>query len=72
MPRSFLLNLYSKLSFNEIMTSDQNLTTINQKERYGRTPIMDAILRNAVNCFKLLLAHHEFDLDTRNITVTGV
>ena len=44
----------------------QDLTTINQKERYGLTPIMRAIYRNAVNCFNLLLAHPEVDLDTRD------
>ena len=44
----------------------QDLTTINQKELYGRTPIMEAIYWNSVNCFNLLLAHPELDLDTRD------
>ena len=44
----------------------QNLTTINQKDNHGWTPIMDAVEYNAVNCFNLLLAHPEVDLDTRD------
>merc|ERR1719220_2707982 len=45
----------------------QELTTINQKDNNnGRTPIMKAIEYNAVNCFNLLLAHPEVDLDTRD------
>ena len=47
----------------------QDLTTINQGSDYGndgRTPIMEAVRCNAVNCFKLLLAHPEVDLNTRD------
>ena len=44
----------------------QDLTTINQRSVYGRTPIMQAVAYNAVNCFNLLLAHPEVDLDTRD------
>ena len=44
----------------------QDLTTINQKDRHGRTPIMEAVYQNAENCFNLLLAHPEVDLDTRD------
>ena len=44
----------------------QDLTTINQRENQGRTPIMKALQQNAVTCFNLLLAHPEVDLDTRN------
>ena len=48
------------------LLASKDLTTINQKEHYGLTPIMRAIYRNAVNCFNLLLAHPEVDLDTRD------
>ena len=45
----------------------QDLTTINQRDKNnGWTPIMRAVYRNAVNCFKLLLAHPDVDLDTRD------
>ena len=57
----------------------QDLTTINQRSNHGRTPIMGAVVGNsevdnirgylvhsAVNCFNLLLAHPEVDLDTRD------
>ena len=44
----------------------QDLTTINQRENQGRTPIMKALQQNAVTCFNLLLAHPEVDLDTRD------
>ena len=57
----------------------QDLTTINQRSNHGRTPIMGAVVGNsevdnirgylvhsAVNCFNLLLAHPELDLDTRD------
>ena len=45
----------------------QDLTTINQKDKNnGWTPIMKAVALNAVNCFNLLLAHPEVDLDTRD------
>ena len=44
----------------------QDLTTINQRNYYGKTPIMEAIDCNSVNCFNLLLAHAELDLDTRD------
>merc|ERR1711994_637509 len=42
----------------------QDLTTINQGNNFGLTPIMEAIYWNKVNCFNLLLAHPEVDLDT--------
>ena len=44
----------------------QDLTTINQRENQGRTPIMKALQQNAVTCFNLLLAHPEVDLDARD------
>ena len=45
----------------------QDLTTINQKDKNNVwTPIMKAVALNAVNCFNLLLAHAEVDLDTRD------
>ena len=46
----------------------QDLTTINQRDNEGRTPIMKAVQQrdNRVNCFNLLLAHPEVDLDTRD------
>ena len=45
----------------------QDLTTINQRSNHGRTPIMRALTGpTRVNCFNLLLAHPEVDLDTRN------
>ena len=44
----------------------QDLTTINQRDNEGLTPIMKAVQQNAVNCFNLLLAHPEVDLDTRD------
>ena len=57
----------------EALLARQDLTTINQKEIYGRTPIMEAVhqfmsavYKNNLNCFNLLLAHPEVDLDTRD------
>ena len=44
----------------------QDLTTINQRSDYGRTPIMQAVAYNAVNCFNLLLTDPRVDLDTRD------
>ena len=44
----------------------QDLTTINKRDAYGETPIMQAIKQHRVNCFNLLLAHPEVDLDTRD------
>ena len=44
----------------------QDLTTINQRNNDGRTPIMEAVRLNALTCFNLLLAHPEVDLDTRD------
>ena len=45
----------------------QDLTTINQKDsNNGWTPIMKAVVYKRVNCFNLLLAHPEVDLDTRD------
>ena len=51
----------------------QDLTTINQMNDDGRTPIMEAVhqfmsavYKNNLNCFNLLLAHPEVDLDTRD------
>ena len=44
----------------------QDLTTINQRNNWGQTPIMRAIFHKAVNCFNLLLAHPDVDLDTRD------
>ena len=44
----------------------QDLTTINQRSDFGETPIWTAVEFNAVNCFNLLLAHPELDLDTRD------
>ena len=44
----------------------QDLTTINQRNDDGETPIMKAVWYKAVNCFKLLLAHPDVDLDTRD------
>ena len=44
----------------------QDLTTINQRSNEGWSPIIYAVCSNSVNCFNLLLAHPEVDLDTRD------
>ena len=44
----------------------QDLTTINQRDNEGDEPIIFAVEYNAVNCFKLLLAHPKVDLDARD------
>ena len=44
----------------------QNDQSINQKDRYGQTPIMNAVGWNAVNCFQLLLTNPKVDLETRD------
>ena len=49
-----------------VLLARQDLTTINQRDNWGQTPIMLAVKWNAVNCFNLLLAHPEVDLDTRD------
>ena len=42
-------------------------TTINQRtNEEGKTPIMYAVKWSAVNCFHLLMANPEVDLDTRD------
>ena len=50
----------------EALLARQDLTTINQRDYDGRTPIMYVVYCNALNCFNLLLAHPEVDLDTRD------
>ena len=46
---------------------DRNdLTTINQRNVDDQAPIMKAVVRNAVNCFQLLLTNPLLDLDTRD------
>ena len=40
----------------------QDLTTINQMNDDGRTPIMEAVHQNAENCFNLLLNHPQIDI----------
>ena len=50
----------------EALLARQDLTTINQRNDWGNTPIMSAVRLNAMNCFNLLLAHPEVDLDTRD------
>ena len=66
---------YSALHFAVIEDNDKEmaallakrgLVTINQKNIYGRTPIMEAVHCNAVNCFQLLLTDPRVDLDTRD------
>ena len=44
----------------------QDLTTINKRGDFGWSPIMYAVYCNALNCFNLLLAHPEVDLETRD------
>ena len=44
----------------------QDLTTINQRDQGGKTPIMQAVRFNAVNCFNLLLTDPRVDLDIRD------
>ena len=44
----------------------QDLTTINQRNRNGWSPIVHAVEWNAVNCFNLLVADPRLDLDTRD------
>ena len=50
----------------KLLLAQQNLTTINQRNDDGRTPIMEAIFGNALNCFHLLLANPQVDLDMRD------
>ena len=44
----------------------QDDQSINQRNRFGRTPIMNAVRWNSVNCFQLLLTNPLVDLDTRD------
>ena len=44
----------------------QDLTTINQRNRNGWSPMVSAVEWNAVNCFNLLVADPRVDLDTRD------
>ena len=39
---------------------------VNHKNRRGLTPLMRAVMRNKVNCAKVLLADNRLDLDTRD------
>ena len=51
----------------EILARHDELTTsINQRNQWGQSPIMRAVLFNSVNCFHLLLTHPLVDLDTRD------
>ena len=42
------------------------LPSINHRDNCGRTPIMLAVFKNAVNCFQLLLTNPLVDLDIRD------
>ena len=45
-----------------VLLARQDLTTINQKNEDGETPIMKAVYQKAVTCFKLLLNHLQIDV----------
>ena len=52
----------------EALLAHQHLTTdtINHRNQWGPSPIMEAVARNAVNCFNLLVENPRVDLDTRD------
>ena len=50
-----------------LLAHHDELTTFNQRDdMHGRTPIMEAVLCDSVNCFQLLLTNPLVDLDTRD------
>jgi len=49
-----------------LLAQNDDLTSINQKDNVGWTPIMGAVAYNKVNCFHLLLTNPLVDLDTRD------
>ena len=50
-----------------LLAHRDELTTFNQRDEFhGRTPIMEAVIRNSVKCFHLLLINPLVDLDTRD------
>ena len=50
-----------------LLAHHDELTTFNQRDdMHGRTPIMEAVVRNSVKCFHLLLTNTQVDLDTRD------
>ena len=49
-----------------LLAQHDDLMIINQRSKDGRTPIMEAVARNSVNCFQLLLTNPLVDLDTRD------
>ena len=63
----YAVTIYDNHEGMAALLARQDLTTINQKDsNNGWTPIMKAVVYKRVNCFNLLLAHPEVDLDTRD------
>ena len=49
-----------------LLAQHDDLMIINQRDNDGWTPIMNAVERNSVDCFHLLLNNPLVDLDTRD------
>ena len=52
----------------KLLLDREDLTSgsINSRNDMGRSPILEVVLRNSVNCFHLLLTNPLVDLDTRD------
>ena len=52
----------------KLLLDHDDLTSgsINHRNDWGRSPIMEAVLQNSVKCFHLLLTNPLVDLDTRD------
>ena len=48
----------------QLILADQRLQTVNQKNIYGLTPVMLAVMHNNVNTLRLFVANPRVDLDT--------
>ena len=47
-----------------LILADHRLLTVNQKNIYGLTPVMLAVMHNNVNTLRAFVAHPKVDLDT--------
>ena len=48
----------------QLILADQRLQTVNQKNIYGLTPVMLAVMQNNLNALRAFVANPRVDLDT--------
>ena len=57
---------YDNVEAVRLLLADLRLNTVNLKDRYGKTPVMDAMLYKKENALRKLVASPSVDLDTRD------